>query len=145
MNAEPSLSPEQCALPTGTSRRRADAIDEPARPLGAKCAALQCRRRRATAASRPGSSRRIDSEALCFSSATRQVRFVLHTSAGGLLVERSQSGDVGLRLTQYMVFADSATFDHWCENEPLRFDEPLLHGQLLRHGHDLLESSSSSR
>jgi hypothetical protein len=144
MNAEESPSSEPRATANETARRRVDAIDEPARPLGAKCAALQRRRRRAIAALATHSTRHIDNEATCFSSATRPIRFVLRTSPVGLLIERSQSGEIGFRLMQYMVFADPATFDRWCANEPLRFEDPMLHGQLVRHGHDVLDPTSSS-
>ncbi len=143
MKDEPFSSSEPRVLVNEKSRRRADAIDEPARPLGAKCAALQSRRRRAIAAlaTRP---RRLDNETICFSSATRPIRFVLRTSPVGLLIERSQSREIGLRLMQYMVFADPGAFDRWCANEPLRFEDPMLHGQLVRHGHDVLDRASSS-
>jgi hypothetical protein len=130
---------------TGKPRRRADAIDAPARPLGAKCAALQSRRRRAIAALTPGPTRCNDNGAMCLRSATSPVRLVLRTSPVGLFVERSQSRELGHSLTQCMVFADPGTFDRWCAIEPLRFEDPMLHGQLVRHGHDVLDSPPSSR
>jgi hypothetical protein len=125
--------------------RRPDAIDAPARPLGAKCAALQSRRRRATAALTPDPTRCNDNGAMCLGSATSPVRLVLRTSPVGLFVERSQSRELGHRLTQCMVFADTGAFDSWCASEPLRFEDPMLHGQLVRHGHDALDAPPSSR
>ena len=145
MTAEALHSSDAPEANCGKPRRRADAIDAPARPLGAKCAALQSRRRRAIAALTPGPTRCDDSGAICLCSKTSPVRLVLRTSSAGLFVERWQSREIGLRLTQCMVFADPGTFDRWCAIEPLRFEDPLLHGQLVRHGHDALDSPPSSR
>ena len=145
MTAEALHSSEAPEADSGKTRRRADAIDAPARPLGAKCAALQIRRRRAIAALTPGPTQCDDNGAISLRSATSPVRLVLRTSPVGLFVERSQSRELGYRLTQCMVFADPGTFDRWCAIEPLRFEDPMLHGQLVRHGHDVLDSPPSSR
>lgn len=145
MTAEAIHSSDDPERDTGRRRRRADAIDAPARPLGAKCAALQSRRRRAIASLTLGPTRCDDSGAIYLRSATSRVRLVLRTSPVGLFVERSQCRELGYRLTQCMVFADPGTFDRWCAIEPLRFEDPMLHGQLVRHGHDALDSPRSSR
>lgn len=38
-------------------------------------------------------------------------------------------------LVQMMVFGDVKSFDHWCEVEPLRFEDGLLFSKLVREGH----------
>lgn len=116
-------------------RRRIDSLDQPARPLGAKRAALQLRRKRQAGSP----NRRTTAQGhgcLCtLTSQDESVTFTLHTTSEGLLVERTQKHVTGIRLTQSMVFADQPAFDRWCSAEPLRFDDAVLFGQLVREGH----------
>lgn len=126
------------AVPSPVSRRRQDRIDEPARPLGAKRAALQLRRKR------PGVTGVYHKvQALCAAEVTltsqdERVAFTLRATALGLLVERTQRQTMGTRLVQVMVFADQVVFDRWCEVEPLRFGDALLYSELRREGHAAL-------
>jgi len=46
--------------------------------------------------------------------------------------------------THVMLFACEAEFLKWCEGEPLRFSNPLLHAKLKRHGCALLATRPSS-
>lgn len=123
------------------SRRRIDRIDKPARPLGAKRAALQIRRKRpAGRTGRPKTSS-IEPGALTLSSQDETVVISLKATALGLVVERSQHQTVGIRLVQVLVFTDQPAFDRWCEFEPMRFEDALLFGHLRREGHAAFSST----
>lgn len=119
-------------------RRRLDPIDEPARPLGAKRAALLAQR-----TLQPTPTARRKKECLAtgevrLASSNHAVTLVLRRTTHGLLIERTQHQVVGMRLVQALVFADQNSFDHWCEFEPLRFEDGLLFGKLVREGHAAL-------
>jgi hypothetical protein len=119
-------------------RRRLDPIDEPARPLGAKRAALLAQRMRLPA---QPTRRKNDGSAtgeVCLASHNAAVKLVLRRTTHGLLIERTQGQVVGMRLVQALMFFDQKSFDHWCDFEPLRFEDGLLFGQLVREGHAAL-------
>ena len=136
--------PPEASLPAAvevsppSGKRHADRIDELARPLGAKRAALQLRRR---GSSVPAVCRKVnpsDAGALILASKNATVTFALRATALGLLVERTQRQVVGTRLVQVMVFVDLPAFDRWCHSEPMRFDDPVLYAQLRREGYGAL-------
>lgn len=56
----------------------------------------------------------------------------------GLLVERRHSPSAGVRTAQAMIFESVYSFDRWCDSEPVRFLDPLLHALLRRDGHETL-------
>ena len=118
-------------------RRRMDRIDEPARPLGAKRAALQLRRQSAPAVAEAKDQRTVTGERTLASKDAR-VAFAMRATAFGLLIERTQRQAVGTRLVQIMVFEDQPTFDRWCDSEPMRFEDPMLYDRLRREGHEAL-------
>ncbi|MDO9525710.1 MAG: hypothetical protein Q7J57_09270 [Gemmobacter sp.] len=120
------------------SRRRIDRIDEPARPLGAKRAALQIRRKRPAARTGRLKVPSMESGALTLSSQDETVAFTLRATALGLVIERTQRQVLGIRLVQVLVFTDQPTFDRWCEFEPMRFEDALLYSHLRREGHAAL-------
>jgi hypothetical protein len=107
-------------------RRHNDAIDQPARPLGAKRQALQTRRAQS------------GTHAVGLLANSVGVTFDLHTTATGLLVERTQSRALGACLVQTMFFKDLCVFERWCDAEPTRFDDPMRFSQLRRDGHEAL-------
>lgn len=119
------------------SKRRLDRIDEPARPLGAKRAALQLRRQSAPVAAEAKAQRTGTGERTLASNGATVV-FALRATAFGLLIERTQRQAVGTRLVQTMVFEDQPTFDRWCDSEPMRFEDPMLYDRLRREGHEAL-------
>ncbi|MGE0099078.1 MAG: hypothetical protein AB7S86_12105 [Hydrogenophaga sp.] len=125
-------------VPPTVSRRRLDRIDEPARPLGAKRAALQLRRKRSVFTGARGKVQALRASDVTLTSQDERVAFTLRPTALGLLVERTQRQPMGTRLVQVMVFADHEIFDRWCEVEPLRFGDALLYSQLRREGHAAL-------
>lgn len=131
-------TPTRAALGVPTARRRIDPIDEPARRLGAKRAALQARR---VAASGPTDCRRmcgVEPGTLLLVSNNDLVTFFLRSTTFGLLMERTQRQVGGMCLVQTMVFPDPESFDRWCGFEPLRFEDGLLFGKLVRQGHAAL-------
>lgn len=136
--AASSASPIDVSPPH--TKRRIDRIDEPARPLGAKRAALQIRRQRSTpppARTAANSAAKQGDERTLVSKDT-SVTFTLRATALGLLIERMQSQPVGARLVQTMVFDNLDLFDRWCASDPIRFDDLVLYNQLRREGHDAL-------
>lgn len=142
MNANIRTSAESPAAPvelsTPVARRRIDRIDEPARALGAKRAALHLRRQQRSSSKPHANSTHAGSSAgtLILASQHAGVGFVLRPTRAGLLIERTQRHALGAQLVQTMVLADAASFERWCAAEPLRFDDPVLYEQLCRAGHD---------
>jgi hypothetical protein len=135
----PATAQQAVDPPLSPPRRRVDGIDLPARPLGPKRAALHLRRRLARPAAPISASRRCAEGVLSLASQISGVAFAMHTTPSGLLIERTQHQAVGTRLVQALVFADRATFDRWCESDPIRFQDPMLYDRLRRHGHDALD------
>ena len=137
-SAAPSVAPIE--LPSPLGKRRVDRIDEPARPLGAKRAALQLRRQRtAGPVVRPAAKDRANQQDdRILVSKDASVTFTLRATILGLLIERAQGQHLGARLVQTMVFADAGSFDRWCASEPIRFEDPVLYDQLRREGHEAL-------
>ena len=125
--------------PASFNKRRIDRIDEPARPLGAKRAALHQRRLSRTHPGPRDSSS--DPGALTLVSVDGTVTFKLNASTQGLLVERSRHQTSGTHLVQLMVFVEQDPFDRWCACEPVRFDDPRLYGELRREGHAVFARS----
>jgi hypothetical protein len=131
-NAPPA---ERDDADTPGGHRRIDSLDQPARPLGAKRAALQLRRQRPTRAPRQSSATPGLRSACTLTSCDGRTTFTLHPTTEGLLIDRTQLQLIGSRLTQSMVFADQPAFDRWCSAEPLRFEDAVLFGHLVREGH----------
>lgn len=133
-----AATPAHADLGRLVAKRRLDPIDEPARPLGAKRAALQTRRaatsgptaRRSRCGAEPGTS--------LLGSHDDKVTFLLRSTTCGLLMERTQRQVDGVCLVQTMAFSDTESFDRWCGCEPLRFEDGLLFGKLVREGHAAL-------
>lgn len=146
MNTDLRTSAESPAAPVELSptltRRRIDQIDEPARALGAKRAALHLRRQQCSPANARATSHDAGRSAgsLSLASPHAGVGFTLRATAVGLLIERSQRHALGAQLIQTMVFADAVTFAHWYTTEPIRFDDPVLYEQLCRAGHDAFDA-----
>jgi hypothetical protein len=113
-------------------RRRQDALDEPARPLGPKAALLHARRVNRKAAQRDlaeGTEHGSVSE-------DGAVSFKVEATPAGLGIERVQRRPLGTQFVQVFLFDDTASFKRWCDTDPIRFQYPLLHGQVRRQGDD---------
>lgn len=126
------------ALTEPCSRRRLDQIDQPARALGAKRAALQVRRQRPTGRPKGPQAIALEAGVLTLASQDETVVFKLRATELGLVMERTLRQVVGTRLIQVLVFADQTAFDRWCASEPMRFEDALLYSQLRREGHAAL-------
>ena len=135
-SAAASAAARDASPPSG--KRRLDRIDEPARPLGAKRAALQLRRSRNSVARDAAKPQASGPETLSLMSRDGSVGFVIRALPHSLLVERTQYHALGARLVQCMAFGDQGTFDRWCESEPMRFEDAVLYDQLRREGHGAL-------
>lgn len=136
--AGPPAGPIEALRPS--TKRRVDRIDELARPLGEKRAALQVRRQRAAQLAALAAAKTTGTHPGEFVLASKDgtVAFALRATTVGLLIERTQQQPGGARLVQTMVFSDLVTFDRWCAAEPIRFDAPVLYDQLRRDGHEAL-------
>lgn len=113
-------------------RRRQDALDEPARPLGPKAALLHARRANRKAAQRDLA----ESAEHGLVSEDGAVSFKVEGTPAGLGIERAQRRPLGAQFMQVFVFDDAASFERWCDTDPIRFQYPLLHGQVRRQGDD---------
>lgn len=60
------------------------------------------------------------------------VHFFLQRVVGGMYVEREEIPRRGARICQSLQFADRSSFERWCDDDPIRFEHPLLHRQLKR-------------
>ena len=65
------------------------------------------------------------------------VQFFLQRINGGLYVEREEIPRHGTRTCQSLLFSDRAGFERWCNDDPARFEHPLLHARLKRDGDEL--------
>lgn len=113
-------------------RRRQEALDEPGRPLGPKAALLHARRanRKAGQKDLPEGA---DSQLISEDGA---VSFKVEATPAGLGIERVQRRPLGTQFMQVFVFVDATSFKRWSDTDPVRFQYPLLHGQLRRQGYD---------
>ena len=75
-------------------------------------------------------------EARTLASLDGTIQFVVWAGSHGLYVERTQRRSSDAHLTQFMLFGNAGAFLKWCEDDPTRFDYPLLHSELHRIGHD---------
>ena len=94
------------------------------------------------AASRPDPTRRASTERSASARGRRaEMRFLLKRLAGGLYVEREEIPHRGVRTFQCLHFRDRAAFDRWCDDDPVRFDEPLLHSRLKHDAAELWDEA----
>jgi hypothetical protein len=66
------------------------------------------------------------------------IQYALHEVAGKLAVERVQARRGASRVEQVSLFSDWGSFERWCDADALRFDYPLVHTHLKRHGAAIL-------
>lgn len=60
------------------------------------------------------------------------VQFFLQRVNGGLYVEREETPRHGIRVYQSLLFNERASFERWQDDDPIRFEHPLLYRQLQR-------------
>ncbi|MEJ8838121.1 hypothetical protein [Ramlibacter sp. AN1133] len=66
------------------------------------------------------------------------VAFTLSRAPMGIFVERVQFRQGRGRVTHAAIFTDDTSFERWCDADSVRFDYPLVHINLKRHGNNLL-------
>lgn len=65
------------------------------------------------------------------------VRVTLRRDARGLFLEREEEPAHGPRVLLVASFVDLSTFAQWSENDPLRFDAPILHKRIRQDAETL--------
>ena len=133
-----AAKPESRCADLRAARKRLDPIDGP-RALGEKRFALQAQKRRQAvvdwhvglfrAGDGPNRSVLVSNDGT--------IAFAIGRTRSGLLVEKRCCPITGPRTSHAMIFDSESTFDHWCDIEPTRFEDPLLCDQLRRCGHEL--------
>ncbi len=69
------------------------------------------------------------------------IKFFIQPNQGGLYVERDECPAGGVRTIQTMAFPTREQFMRWCDDDPVRFDHPLLHDRLRRAATELWDDS----
>jgi hypothetical protein len=130
------------------SRRRITFDSDPPRPMTALGIAMLDRKRR-TGGPMPscGASRtRGDpGSPVVLLTQDGKVSYALMSRRPGLLVERTTRGRADLLVSQTLFFSDCEAFDRWCDTDPIRFQQPLLHAQLKQRGGELLHEQPVTR
>lgn len=72
------------------------------------------------------------------------LQFNLQRVTGGLYVEREEIPARGPRTIQSITFSEVESFERWCDDDPVRFEHPLLHAQVKREGGRLWHLSAGS-
>lgn len=119
-------------------RRTAELDASEIAPLGPKAALLHERRQRRAVSKPPRRDTSHSLDAVRLASDDGAVAFALHAVPEGLFVERTQRRPLGALVTVAMVFERRDAFARWCDSDPVRFDHPMLHNHLRRHGDELL-------
>lgn len=70
------------------------------------------------------------------------VQFTLQRVEGGLYVEREEIPKRGMRTLQSIAFIDAGAFEQWCDDDPVRFEQPLLHARLKSEAGQLWQVSA---
>jgi Autoinducer binding domain len=119
--------------------KRPSAQQGAARPLGAKATLLQKRKRqRETLAPNECADNEIQ-----FHSDDGAVSISLTPTRAGLLLQRTQRRPLGTQLLQTMLFDDSAALTRWCDNDPVRFDHPLIAARMRSGGEAMLNTGKT--
>lgn len=71
-----------------------------------------------------------------------RVSIAIKRVATGLLLLREEVPAEGPRTLAVTVFEDRASFVRWCDEDPIRFDQPLMLHQLRREGDELWRAST---
>jgi hypothetical protein len=66
------------------------------------------------------------------------VAFTLYRARVGVFVERVQLRQGKGRVVHSIIFTDDSSFERWCDADSVRFEYPLVHVSLKRHGNTLL-------
>jgi hypothetical protein len=72
--------------------------------------------------------------------ASDAVRVALQRQAGGVLLEIEEGRSIGPRIVVVTSFTQASSLEDWCADDPLRFEEPIVHQQVRRHAEELWRS-----
>lgn len=71
------------------------------------------------------------------SGSTGAVTATLHKRGHRILLELDERRPDGCRVVVVTTFSDSTSFESWCANDPLRFEQPIVHRELRRKAEEL--------
>jgi len=130
------------------SRRHSTFDGDTPRPMTALANAMLERRRR-SAGPIPSSvpARGSDNQVppVVLQAVDGAVSYALTPRHPGLQVDRTTRSRTDLHVSQTIVFSDREAFDQWCDSDPVRFQQPLLHAQLKKQGGELLHEQRTTR
>jgi hypothetical protein len=86
----------------------------------------------------PTPSRPAEPSARTLRSEDGAVAFKLCRASKGVFVERVQLRPGRGVVVHSTIFTDDTSFERWCDADSVRFDYPLVHVNLKRHGTALL-------
>ena len=69
-----------------------------------------------------------------------ELSVTLHRSDGGVILELEERSTGGWRVAIIAAFTQPSAFEEWCADDPLRFEQPLMHQQLRRQAAELWRS-----
>ena len=81
---------------------------------------------------------------LVLASANGRLRFTLRRCDAGLMVQRCSATADGERVLQVLSLPHEDALDQWCDDDPSRFDDPLLLSNVKRCGRELLQQPANS-
>ncbi len=76
------------------------------------------------------------------SAAAAELSVTLHRRTGGVILEREERSSVGWRIAVVTAFTRPSAFEDWCADDPLRFEQPIVHQQVRRRAAELWSSGS---
>jgi hypothetical protein len=135
-----ALSTSAATVSAPAASRQRASLDDDAPALREKTTTLHRRRQRARLMSHAGKTERESSDAVVLTTADGAIAFTMRRSPLGLVVERTQRQTLGAQLVQAMLFEDLEAFARWHDQEPVRFDDPVLYDRLRRQGDDAFGS-----
>jgi hypothetical protein len=121
------------------AQRRSEIVHHVARSDGRRRAAVVARAPSAT----DGDAKH--QRALSAQGRLGRVQFILQRVEGGLYVEREVIPNRGRRTIESMAFIDANGFEQWCDDDPVRFEHPLLHTRLKSEAGQLWQELCRTR
>jgi hypothetical protein len=149
MTESSNRSPDRPLRKPGTSRGRREVVfdGDPPRPMTALTRSILERKRQMARPVPPNLNNCGDMEAasaFVLSTADGKLSYALRNLRPGLQVERTSFGSASLHVSQILFFADPQAFELWCDTEPTRFKQPVLHQQLRQEGLRLLNGRATA-
>lgn len=70
------------------------------------------------------------------------VSVALHRRGCAVLLELEERRSSGSRVVLITSFTQASSFEAWCTDDPLRFEEPIVHQQMRRRAEELWQVDS---